>query len=115
MDAGELRRAYRESITAIPSSIVGRKIVDDLIAEESCLVCGESWDIGDEVVTLKCECRYWAHEACLGKSVFMTGCYPTCRTPTYLLDDKMVLLDATIKGDTVRVKQLLEKGTPHLP
>jgi hypothetical protein len=40
---------------------------------ELCPICLQSGEVGKEMVTLRCEFSSWAHESCLGKSVFETG------------------------------------------
>lgn len=59
-DASELRHAYRERVTTLPNHAVHRKLVDRDIVLESCIVCLDGWDLGDDVVTLRCECPSWA-------------------------------------------------------
>ena len=87
LDPGALRKAYRDSITTLHNNVVYRKNVDESMAAESCFICTEGLQIGDEAVTLRCECPYWAHEACLAKAAFETSCCPTCRTSMASLDE----------------------------
>ena len=85
-------------------TVVHRRNVDCSTAAESCCICLEGWEIGEEMVTLRCECTHWTHEACLAKSVFETGCCPTCQTSVVDLDDE---------GNIADVRRLLEKGTQY--
>jgi len=115
LDPGALRKAYRDSITTLHNNVVYRKNVDESMAAESCFICTEDWQIGEEAVTLRCECPYWAHEACLAKAAFETSCCPTCRTSMASLDEDIVLTTAAGKGDLTKVRDLLEKGVQPSP
>jgi hypothetical protein len=55
-------------------------------------------------------CLSWAHEACLAKSVFETGGYPTCRKSIFLIDNEIILGQAAADGDTEKLRRLLENG-----
>ncbi|KAL4780121.1 ankyrin repeat-containing domain protein [Aspergillus varians] len=112
---GELSRAYRDSIKTVPNNIVKRTTVDDTLVNECCLICSEDFLPDTEVVTLRCSCRYWAHERCLGQSIFTTDRCPICRIDTLLLDDEYVLASAARGGNLDQVQQLLDLGTGHSP
>jgi ankyrin repeat protein len=110
---GELFHACRETIKTVPNNIVKRKIVDDTLANDSCLICSEDFLPDTEVVTLRCSCRYWAHESCLGQSIFTTDRCPICRIDTLLLDDEYVLASAAREGNLDQVQRLLDLATNH--
>jgi ankyrin repeat protein len=111
----ELFHAYRETIKTVPNNIVKRKTVDDTLVNESCLICSEDFLRDTEGVTLRCSCRYWAHESCLGQSIFTTDRCPICRIDTLLLDDEYVLASAAREGNLDQVQRLLDLGTNHSP
>ena len=102
LDVSALRKAYRNSITQLSNSAVRRKNLDDGMLVEECYICMRGWRIREEMATLRCECPYWTHEACLAKSVFETGGCPTCRKSIDLIDDETVLAKAAADGDTER-------------
>jgi ankyrin repeat protein len=85
------------------------------MASESCYLCRDGRQLEDEAVSLRCECPYWTHEACLAKAVFETGCCPTCRTSMLSLDDNIVLASAAREGNLSKVQELLEKGIRPSP
>jgi hypothetical protein len=115
LDVSALRKAYRDIVTKLSNSAVYRKNVDGGMLTGDCYICMRGWQIGEEVATLRCECRSWAHEACLAKSVFQTGGCPTCRMSLDLIDDETVLATAAANGDTEKVREQLENGTQHSP
>ncbi len=115
LDPGALRQVHRERITTLSNNVLYRKRADDNTVTESCYICLDGWDIGDEVVRLRCECLHWTHEACLAKSVSQTGRCPTCQTSIHRLDDEIGLAKAAAEGDIVAVRLFLEKGTQHSP
>ncbi|KFY02487.1 hypothetical protein V490_00484, partial [Pseudogymnoascus sp. VKM F-3557] len=104
-----------DSITLLSNSAVHRKYVDDSLLGKECYICMGSWQIGEEVATLRCECPSWTHEACLAKSVFQTGGCPTCRKSIDLIDDETVLATAAANGDTEKVIWQLDNGIQHSP
>ncbi len=79
-------------------TVVHRRNVDGNQAAESCCICLEVLEIGEEMVMLLCECPYWTHEACLAKSVFETCRCPTCQTSVDLLDDKISIAPEAADG-----------------
>jgi hypothetical protein len=90
-------------------------LADDDTLAESCYICLQGWEIGEEVTTLRCKCLSWAHEAYLAKSVFETGGCPTCRKSILLIDDEIVLGQAAVDGDTEKLRRLLENRIQHSP
>ena len=115
IDPGSLRRIHRDSATAPSDNVVCRKNADDSTPAESCYICLEGWEIGDEMVRLRCECLYWIYETCLAKSVSQTGCCPTCQTSVSILDDEIRLAKAATEGNISEMRPLLEKGIQHSP
>ena len=89
-----LRTATRDVITQISDSAVDRKKVDDSMLPGECFICGQGWKIEEEMVTLRCECKSWTHEACMPKSVFETGGCPTCRKSIFLIHGVFILVEA---------------------
>jgi hypothetical protein len=110
-----LRKVHRDGITCLSDSAVHRKNIDDDMLAESCYICLRGWEIGEEVMTLRCECPSWAHEVCLAKSVFETGGCPTCRKSISLIDDEIVLSQAAADRDTEKLRRLLQSGIQHSP
>ncbi|KAH6667435.1 hypothetical protein B0J14DRAFT_567442 [Halenospora varia] len=104
--------AYRDGATKLADSSVYRKIVDGTTNAELCPICLQREEVGEEMVTLRCECRSWAHEPCLAQSVFETGGCPSCK-PLSSFDPELLLLNATEHGDISKARQLLESGTYH--
>lgn len=115
IDSGALRQVHRESVTTLSNNVSFRKCADYSPVTESFYICLEGWEIGDEVVRLRCECPYWTHETCVAKSVSQTGRRLTCQTSIHRLDDDIGLAEAAAGGDIVAVRQLLEKGTQYSP
>jgi ankyrin repeat protein len=118
LDVSVLRRDYRDSITQLPNSVIHQKNINDSTLAGSYYICLRGWEI-KEVITLRCECTSWAHEACLAKSVFETGC-PTCRKSIFLdsgiqhsprgLFGSTPLLQAAENGQRETIRLLLEHG-----
>ncbi len=115
IDPGALRRAYRDTTLTLSDTVVHRRNIDGNTAAESYCIYLEGLEVGEEVVTLRCEYPYWTHEACLAKSVFETCRYPTCQTSVDLLDDEISLAKAATEGNIVEVRRLLEQGTQYSP
>lgn len=115
IDSGVLRQMHRERITTLFNNVRYRNCVDDNTIKNSCYICLNCWEIGNEVVRLRCECPHWTHEACLAKSVSQTSRCPTCQISIHCLDDEIGLAKATAEGDIGAVRQFLEKGTQHSP
>jgi len=113
--ADALRRVHRDSANTLSNTVVHRRNVDGNTAAESYYICLEGWEIGEEMVTLRCECPYWTHEICLAKSVSQTGRCPTCQTSIVRLDDEIGLARVAAEGNIAEVRRLLEKGTQHSP
>lgn len=61
VDPGALRRVYRDGTLTLSDTVAHRRNVDGSTAAESCCICLEGWEIGEEVVTLRCECTHWTH------------------------------------------------------
>lgn len=110
-----LRRDHRDSITPLSNTAVHRKNVDDDILAESCYIRLKGWEIGEVATTLRCKCLSWAQGNCLGRSVFETGGYPTCRRSIFLIGDEIILGQAAADGDTEKLRRLLENGIQHSP
>ena len=82
---------------------------------EPCYLCRDDWQIGDEAMSLPCECPYWTHEACLEKAVSETCCCPMREHTSCLLDDEVVLASTARRGDLSKVQQLLDRGIQPSP
>lgn len=93
----------------LSDTYVIRKTVDVDNTEEHCYFCFEDWQIGDDMVRLRC-CNHWLHEDCLSKSVLDGRC-PTCGIWLASLDDAQVLAGAASAGNVLKVRELLEKHT----
>lgn len=115
IDPGALRQVHRERVTTLSNNVSYRKCAEDSTVTESYYICLDGWEIGDEVVRLRCECPYWTHEACWAKSVSQSGRCPTCQTSIHRLDNEIGLAEAAAEGDIVAVRQFLEKGTQYSP
>ena len=100
----------------VDNDIIYRMTVDSDLADDCCTVCQEEFKIGDDdVVTLRCECRYYYHEKCLAFWIRNGDGCPACRIHFYDLDIKYILASAASRGDIDKVRQLLEDGAPHSP
>ena len=49
--------------------------MNESLAGAECVICQESFQIGQTVITLQCQCPYWTHESCL---FAMISIYPFC-------------------------------------
>jgi hypothetical protein len=114
LDISILRRDYCDSIIQLPNNTIYRKNIDDSTLAGSCYICLQGWEI-KEVTTLRCECTSWAHEACLAKSVFETGGCPIYRKLIFLIDNKIVLAQATADRDIKKARQLLDNKIQYSP
>ena len=112
---GALRRVHRDSAHTLSNSVVHRRNVDGSLGTESCYICQEAWEVEEEMVTLRCECPYWTHEAPLAKCVFQIGRCPTCQTSIVRLDDEIGLARAAAEGNIAEIRRLSENGTWHSP
>jgi len=77
IDPSALRRAYRNRTLTLSDTVAHRRNINGSTAIELCYICLEGWEIGEEVVTLRCEYTHWTYEAYLAKLVFKTSRYPT--------------------------------------
>ncbi|KAI4221327.1 MAG: hypothetical protein L6R40_008641 [Gallowayella cf. fulva] len=111
IDPGALRQLYRDRITTLSNNVLYRKSADGSARTESCYICLDGWEIGDEVVRLRCECPHWTHEACLAKSVSQIGRCPTCQASIHLLDDEIGLARAAAQGKNKAPKSRLPTPT----
>ena len=59
----------RDIITHPPNSAARRKCVDKTTLAGECFICLQSWEVGQEIAQLWCECRSWTHDARLFQSV----------------------------------------------
>ncbi len=58
IDPGALRQAYCDTTLTLSDTVVHPRNVNGNTAAESCGNCLEGLKVGDEVVTLRCECPY---------------------------------------------------------
>ena len=106
IDPRALRRAYRDTTLKLSDTAVHRRNVDGNTAAESCCICLEGLEIGEEVVIVSL--------------VDLSAVFETCRCLTYqtsvdLLDAEISLAKAAARGNIADVGRLVEQGTQHSP
>ena len=58
LDPGALCQVHREWITTLSKNVLYRKCADDSTVTGSCYICRDGWEIGDELVRLRCGCLH---------------------------------------------------------
>ena len=102
IDPRALRRAYRDTTLKLSDTVVHRRNVDGNTAAESCRICLEGLEIGEEVVIVSLVDLSAVFETC--RSL-------TCQTSVDLLDDEISLAKAAARGNIAEVRRLVEQGT----